>query len=778
MTPFTDFYRHLRKREPYPWQCRLADAIARDEWPQTLSLPTGAGKSTLLDLWAWGIAVGLPTVPRRLFWCVDRQLVVDAVARAAEDLAAVVPGLQRATLRGGLDLSDPGVTDPTAPAVITTTVDQLGSRLLFGAYGSSRLAAPIHAGLAGNDALIVLDEAQISAPCAATLEAIGRLRGDALGLPWRVVQVSATPQDGGGFQLDQADYDHPPLRRRLAAPKLTATVECELSRLPERLAEEALALRAGGSAVVAVVCNRVRTARAVFARLAEHGEAALLTGRVRPADRERLLAEFLPRIEAGSRARGRQPLFVVATQTIEVGADLDFDGMVTECACLSAILQRAGRLNRAGELESSRLVVVLGKGDKDDPVYGKDAAVAWKWLRERMTGKGKHKLADLSPLALRGSERPPEQPADFPRLGQTDVLVMAQTSVRHDIDLGPWLHGWQRQGECAVIWRRDLPADPALWSDYLQAIPPVAAEMLTLPVWELSAWLRDRHGGDPIAHWDGDEVQARPGSAGVKAGEILVLPAGYGNCDRWGWAPGCDRPVEDLADQPHRIRLTDADAIAAWQDEELTDELLLNAHGIAPLGVWRLVEYPGGVLLVRGAPRPEQAGGAEVLLSDHSRGVAAKARRYAARLPADVAEACVRAALWHDIGKTDERWQLAVGGKGKALAKSASRSDAQVIAAWRAAGLPRGWRHEMASLAAAAQAGDLERYLIGSHHGRGRPLLPALPDPELWEACGGEDWPELFADLQDRYGFWGLAYLEAVVRLADWAQSREEVADG
>jgi len=775
---FPDFYRRLRGREPYPWQGRLADAIARDDWPETLSLPTGAGKSTLLDIWAWAVAAGLETAPRRLYWCVDRQLVVDAVARSAEDLAAVVPGLQLATLRGGLDLGDPGVSDPTAPAVITTTVDQLGSRLLFGAYGSSRLAAPIHAGLAGNDALIVLDEAQISEPFAATLEAIGRLRNDVLGLPWRIVKVSATPQDRGGFELDQADYDHPPLRHRLATPKLATAVECAGTRLPERLAEEALALRDQGSAVVAVVCNRVRTARAVFARLAEHGEAALLTGRVRPADRERLLAEYLPRIEASSRARGRQPLFVVATQTIEVGADLDFDGMVTECACLSAILQRAGRLNRAGELESSRLVVVLGKGDKDDPIYGKDAATAWKWLRERMTGKGKHKLADLSPLALRGSDRPPEQPADFPLLGQTDVTVMAQTSVRHDIDLAPWLHGWQRQGECAVIWRRDLPDDPSRWGDYLQAIPPVAAEILSLPVWELAAWLRDSHGDDPIAHWDGDEARARPGSAGVKAGETLVLPAIYGNCDRWGWAPSCAEPAEDVADQSHRIRLTDGEAIAAWQEEELTDEQLLNAHGIEPLGVWRLVEYPGGVLLVRGAPRPEQAGGAEVLLSDHSSGVAAKARRYAARLPAVVAEACERAGLWHDVGKTDERWQLAVGGKGKALAKSASRSDAQVIAAWRAAGLPRGWRHEMASATATSQASDLERYLIGSHHGRGRPLLPALPDPELWRSCGGEDWPGLFAELQQRYGFWGLAYLETVVRLADWAQSREEAADG
>src|SRR5262249_55673690 len=71
---------------------------------------------------------------------------------------------------------------------------------------------------------------------------------------------------------------------------------------------------------------------------------------------------------------------------------------------------------------------------------------------------------------------------------------------------------------------------------------------------------------------------------------------------------------------------------------------------------------------------------------------------------------------------------------------------------------------------------DLVLHLIAAHHGRARPHFPADEafDPDHTAALAEEiarEVPRRFARLQRKYGRWGLAYLESLLRAADWAAS-------
>lgn len=98
------------------------------------------------------------------------------------------------------------------------------------------------------------------------------------------------------------------------------------------------------------------------------------------------------------------------------------------------------------------------------------------------------------------------------------------------------------------------------------------------------------------------------------------------------------------------------------------------------------------------------------------------------------------------------------------------------------------YRHELGSiLDLHAQKGfaqldseerDLVAHLIAAHHGRARPHFPRAEafDPERPETLVTTEVREVplrFARLQRRYGRWGLAYLESLVRASDALASQD-----
>jgi CRISPR-associated endonuclease/helicase Cas3 len=188
---FAAYLRALWGRDPLPWQQMLAERVASGEWPQALDLPTASGKTACIDIAVYALAaqahrpLAERTAPRRI-WFVDRRIVVDEAferaSKIADKLARATAGplkevadrlralsgterpLAVGRLRGGILRDDGWARIPSQPAVITSTVDQVGSRLLFRGYWHSLLAAPIFAGLAANDSLIILDEAHCVVP--------------------------------------------------------------------------------------------------------------------------------------------------------------------------------------------------------------------------------------------------------------------------------------------------------------------------------------------------------------------------------------------------------------------------------------------------------------------------------------------------------------------------------------------------------------------------------------------------------------------------------------
>ena len=358
LTPadFTRFFTAIHGHSPFPWQQRLVELLARENrWPDVLSLPTGSGKTAALDAAVFHLALQQMVTPRRaalrIALVVDRRLVVDDAHRRAAAIAralgapsqvktgrAVVrevarrlqclagagePPLVVARLRGGAPLEHDWARTPTQPTILCSTVDQVGSRLLFRGYGVSNRMKPVHAGLLGEDTLILLDEAHLSNPFNETLQAI-RAIGSA-----KVTAVVLTATPGRRYErrleLGKPDRTHPVLQPRIEAAKParlmkpipSADPAGAFARAVRELAER---LRRGGIAApaVGVVVNRVDLARATFERLrdsVEGGTVELLIGRARDCRPEggRGQARSLPYRGSGPRDRrtaaaGRHPV--------------------------------------------------------------------------------------------------------------------------------------------------------------------------------------------------------------------------------------------------------------------------------------------------------------------------------------------------------------------------------------------------------------------------------------------------------------------------------------
>ena len=203
---------------------------------------------------------------------------------------------------------------------------------------------PIHAGLVGNDALILLDEAHCAKPFDQTMEAVKNYRDwrGAEKPPFRFVSMTATPTSGDCRRnatkrttaiIRSSGNESTPASLRELAIAEKAKGKKWSAELVKVLAKHALELSAEYDCV-GIIVNRVKTARELAAALGEY-DPVLLTGRMRPLDRDKVFETKLKPLL--SNAEGTPPKFVIGTQCLECGADFDFHALVTECASLDAL---------------------------------------------------------------------------------------------------------------------------------------------------------------------------------------------------------------------------------------------------------------------------------------------------------------------------------------------------------------------------------------------------------------------------------------------------------
>lgn len=680
---FPSFFKALWGYDPFPWQTMLAERVAQPQgrWPRAIDLPTAAGKTACIDAAIYALAcqaetpVAERTAPRRIWFVVDRRIVVDeAFDRAmavtdklhkadsgplkevAERLRIVggtrreLPPLAVARLRGGI-LRDYGWSRlPSQPAVITSTVDQLGSRLMFRGYGHSHLAAPIFAGLAANDSLVVLDEAHCSIPFLQTLHSIATYRGDAwaespLKTPFDFTFLSATPpqdiREDARFPGAEREValKHDELLKRLNASKVAELIPPKPERrkdtdpLIAEAAENALSFVKGGKRRVAVIVNRVRTAEKVFNELERRKEkdkvdvkVVLLTGRIRPFERDRLVNKWKPFLKASKPEDPGRPILFVSTQCIEVGADFSFDALVTECASLDALRQRFGRLDRMGEARTSPAAILIREQDAkdggDDPVYGAALSKTWALLSDKASEHEGRKI-DFGFKALDAALEDVEDPSsylapkpDAPVLlpAHLDLLCQTAPTPHPDPDIQIYLHGKDRSSpEVRVLWRSDLSEDRTEnWIETISLCPPISGEMLSVPLHRFRNWLAKRkdanddadvegirdstdespEGVRPFLLWRGrDRTKVSNDANKIRPNDVIVLPAnsnyaiaGLGQAPReaFEWGFGADyldlwERAYDDAGRPPALRIH-REVLKPWLSCPQLSELITLAE--------------------------------------------------------------------------------------------------------------------------------------------------------------------------------------------------------
>jgi CRISPR-associated endonuclease/helicase Cas3 len=808
MQDFEAFFQMATGHGPHGYQAR----IARDGLPDLVAAPTGTGKTGVILAWLWRRLYGPDPggTPRRLIYALPQRSLVDQVSGEARKWLANLGLTDEVALHvvmGGRGETQGDWRDNMhEPAIVVGTVDSLVSKSLNRAYGIGRAIFPIDFGLVTNGAHWIIDEIQL---CPESTTTLRQLAGFAARFgtaePFGLTCMSATVPDG--------------LLETVDSPVVGETVEI----LPEERAGE-LAVRLGAArtmrrvraepgdykalaaavrelhrpgTLTLVVLNTVPVAREVYKQLrGGPTEVTLLHSRFRGIERAGRMADVV------ARPAGR---IVVSTQVVEAGIDLSAAVLVTEAAPWPSLVQRTGRCNRTGKVENAEVwwlppVKPLPYEQKDI-----DAASAELDRLEGVAVTGEDLLARNVPCTR--EQIRVIRHGDFVGLFDTSPDLSG-----NDVDIAPYVRDADDL-DAEVAW--------AIWTPGENDAPdpeiryPAAEYRCRVSIGDAVKLAKDRkvwRFNQVSGAWTTvtQQSQSRP-----RPGEVLLVSAADGGYDpETGFDPSARGPVLDSPELLTPAELTERAAAQAAAQADLA-EVVAGAEDA----------YAADTASV--APRKWQ------LLDEHSSQVRDQAAALlAAMAPPGISIEAARSAIvagyLHDAGKAHEIWQDAICD----LAEDEEKAEIAAGRPWAKSGGKGGglhfagsvaFRHELASLLlidgplsgllAESPDPDLTRYLVLAHHGKlrvqvrdpgdlavlpdgeasetkilgleqgattvvpamlGQPASTLTVDLDQFQLGGDRSWTRTVLGLRDRYGPFVLAYLETLVRVADWRASGEE----
>lgn len=794
---FAVFFKSVTGNDPFPYQRRLGE----DVWPELLEIPTGLGKTAaVIVAWLYKRLHGDPETPTRLVYCLPMRVLVE---QTRENVNA---WLQKATPHfQGKGISIPqvhmlmgGENDaewaerPEEPAIIIGTQDMLLSRALMRGYGMSRYQWPVHFALLHNDAFWVYDEIQLMGaglPTSAQLEAFRRrfkvarsnrsLWVSATLNPRWLDTVDMRPhlENSRHLKLSPDEQVSAPVQKRRSAAKrlkkattlLTAENQKQSARAyADALSKEILEKHVAGTNTL-VVLNTVERTQAVLEAIDRQKPAAetlLVHSRFRLRERQALNGKL-----SASPAENAPGRIIVATQAVEAGVDMTSRVLFTELAPWSSLVQRFGRCNRYGETNDTGGADVFWIDfEPDAKLESPYDAVAIADARIKLDGLESASAADLPATDAAAPLHTVLRAKDFRDLFNTDPDLTG-----FDVDVSPYI----RDAD-------DLDVQ-VFWRDLAQGVDgqpqPVREELCRASIGQIKALIdRIRKQELRAYRWDSLDGKWRPLTMQerVRPGLVLMFDVKSGGySERFGLMPSQTKPVGSVVA-----------VIADGSLETIGDD-------------WRS-------RLAR-----------NVELTHHLGDVEDAAARLCGSLGViEEQTAVLRASRWHDVGKSHVVFQATmhdcplaeVPDKTPLLAKSPSRGRHQ----------RKNFRHELASMLAwlehmgNEENADLVAYLIAAHHGKVRLSLRAIPEEkepdkpygprfargvwegeelpevaisgretvpatrlrldlmELGEGEMGPSWTARTQQLLDTFGPFRLAWLEALVRIADWRASGAE----